>query len=399
LSIPTRHGDTYSIDFLAAIAQAALDYVKDQESALLQNMICLRNKRAPNCAQIRKTLLETVPRCAASARANLYLAYEKQMDNFDFDSLGPNFKMEKLGVSKAVPWAPPAGEELQILKDRFNKLFKTVDTFARQERQKFPSVSVDQIRKENLSFYRGMGDRDEDLIGAQRGVCGGITSTESGTSGFLRNYKDIMQTWPILSYIKSKNPDASEIMGALRQLQDNTQKQRLKLQRMLDEIDRNPTSDVVSSDLLELLGDEYFPLILQRLEKNPEFCGIAASLAEAKQSREEFQAKAGLAAGLPLMFAPPAWAFAGGILLTGGYMYSDRATLTDLRQKAGLNVQTIPNKSDMIRVSQSVLSDEEFNNNVGIVLSPLALFGGTSAVQKLKQLRLLKPRMQIRPNT
>lgn len=393
MSIPTKHGDTVSLNFLGSIAEAAREHSEAQEGAMLEAILCVKNPKRRNCAQIRKTLLEAVPECAAEARRNLYLGFERtyQPGNFDFGSLGPNNEMNIYDTSKAVPWANPKGAELEKLKREWKRMFNSVDKFAREQRAADSTVSVDAARRDHLKYFRGAGDEDKDLIDVKRGICGSITETSSGTAGHMRNYRDIMETWPILSYIQSPNPDEKEILRALMALKDNARKEKERHASLLAKVDRDYESKTVDPELLSLLDDQYAPLIHERLSKNPEYCGLAASLSDAMYSRMERDTYATIGAGAALMFFPPAWAFAGGAILTGAVYYNSQNEVTGLRQKGRMAIQSSESR---FYVSQEVLTDAEFNKNLEAVLSPLSIFGGKAFIRGVRSSRFLRPRVR-----
>lgn len=392
-SIPLEHHGVYSIDFLTALAASIHDYLDEQIKELKRSRDCLRSSK-PVCVSTKNTLLKAVPACAKQARESLYLSFEKQMSNRGWDVLGPNSEMFSFSFPKAKPWFVPTGDELRGLRSRFQReVFQPADEFARQERAKDGRLNVSMLRKQQLAFYRGRGD--EELSEPMRNHCGAVESTRSGHAGFLRQYHDIMQTWPILSFIQSGNPDEQEVYQALSEMIQNANAQKQRLAEMLAAYDNNPTNSVPSG-FLDLMSPEFLPLMNFMLGKHPEYCGIAASLFDLQEKRQDRNLAGGVGAGFALMFFPPSWAFAGGVALTGAYLASEYSTFTGLQQLSALQVQATPRAEGRVEVSREDLLNSSAALQHEVFMSPLALFGMSAGLKKLRQVATIRSRVKLK---
>jgi hypothetical protein len=298
-------------DFLDKLL-ARLDDVAQENVNLSKNIgFCMGAKGdTPGCAKMRKEWIEPdggLKFKIEEARYHLALAQGPQDPRTVFGAAneGINKRMTTTGVHKDVPWKPltPAEE-------------KAATEILRREEKK--------VRDKVLARgYNGHSYASRRLFQDEMMVI---------RKGHWNEYRKVLSSVPFVQFISSLNPSDKEIAEAARKQGELALKEQKKLREFRWKLKSKRTKEI-NTDLLDML--EYRSIVEDLLTVHPEYCGVAAGLAEVRDQRALGTAAATMTGLIVLsVLVPPAAGIALGVGASGVAAYEAYDDFHKARQMA-----------------------------------------------------------------
>lgn len=434
-TVPAGTGETLSLDFLSAAIDQAISYAEANLKANQEFSMCLRGRGSdPECALSLAHADNILRPCVGLARKNLAMGFNKQFFTSSLGVFDLNRDLDEMGSGRGAQWAPLTPAELADVDRGLRRMREATERHLDIEKAK-PLASrpnIDQLRRRILFQNRAVREfpTNEELAKhpdrAEEHICG-----YRKYEGNYQRYRSILDTYPILSYVKGPyrsedefdvrqctgrseeacqklrerfkqqilSDSRADLAQAVDRLTQNAQavlrrltEQKARLEasksqcmraqglRTNDPLGFDPSKCDLDANLLGFMGPENEGVINLLLEAVPAYCGVATSMQEAygkQQFRQELAlfgpiAVVGIGASVVSL---PAWAppllVGAGIGVTGYSLSRSEQRLAEAEQRARYSM-----RMDEGSMSSSELDRLRDETRMEWLMSPTALIGG-----------------------
>jgi hypothetical protein len=332
------------------------------ESHTLNNNIkyCLRSiNPSSDCLQLINWVDVEVPKFVQEARQHLALA-QSPADIMSWLSL-PRIKLNESlslwSVYKEEDWDSLTGTEKRIAQKHLQNY---IDKSVRSAEKKSADGEISADEKLRVSF---------------------LTVLYLRYQHFLK-YKSMLGSLNLMQYLKSPNPGRSEIIGAIDQLESNLKNEESLLNQQALLLIQGQEVNIFYKSLLEVFA--YSSFVEEVLLEYPQFCPIAARILEYRDNRA---LATSLGVGVPILvgsfFAPPLVGLAIGVVSGVGFTVEQQY---DLNQEKYRNFDSI--YGDDLSRGLDEISEIKRMRDLGLILMPISLGGGSTITSKLTALKL-----------
>lgn len=323
-------------DFLSSVlARIKARHAENLELAT-QIHSCTSSNRFSNqksCVGLSNWLQTQLPDITKLARFNLAMAHHTDHTAFfpSKSELQMNSSLDEKKSFKSLPWQALTNDERTVFQKSFAKMEQDVLEMTTAEIPKSSS------QKEKSKAY--------------------VQNLLKVRHTHYMIYLSLLGINPILQYIKSPNPTASEIHSAATEILKNLseeKKQLLQIESSLahpHSVGRVGMKDY-DDRVLTLL--DYRTEVEEVLLEKPQFCGLGTALHQIKANKQYSAVIAGLPVLAISFFVPPMYGLAIGTTSSAYYVYDSQKTFRDNVTRENARIQ----REGMSAFAETILPDD-----------------------------------------
>ena len=274
------------IDFLRKLAEM-IETSLVENFSLVNNMLsCIQSEPTVDCpANLKNWIQKDFPKAALDARFHLKMA---EAERQAFGSATSSIDLS--GTFKIAPWTPLNVHELK----RVNQTRQNYrEQFIRKYFVERKSIPYDEavlamtrsvrhgFEWHRQAFTRGESRLNPDQLEELRILKSYYLAIQNTQQKHRDRYIEIMSDVPLLTYIKSENPNSKEILEAVIQMRLNALGELKKIKQIAQRLSLSEQAPLAAQELIL-----YKTITEDFLSKNPEYCPLANASANAMKNRE-----------------------------------------------------------------------------------------------------------------